>query len=176
MHFALRCISSHKAGAGRSDKKRKMIIGGVVAAAFAAVVGVAFVCMGANNVGGGIPKPPMHVHDEDEASTGIHSGSLNESGSETVRAWMMRGRPKARMGRKHASRPKFPRLNLFQRVKAVRRTTLSTSVRSIPVRRIPPAKALLPPTTTKSRLIPRTIQVATLRAASSGPATTRGRG
>ena len=26
----------------------------------------------------------MHVHDEDEASTGIHSGSLNESGSETV--------------------------------------------------------------------------------------------
>ena len=84
MHFALRCISSHKAGAGMSDTKRKMIIGGVVAAAFAAVVGVAFVCMGANNVGGGIPKPPMHVHDEDEASTGIHSGSLNESGSETV--------------------------------------------------------------------------------------------
>ena len=43
MHFALRCISSHKAGAGMSDKKRKMIIGGVVAAAFVAVVGVAFV-------------------------------------------------------------------------------------------------------------------------------------
>ena len=70
MHFALRCISSHKAGAGMSDKKRKMIIGGVVAAAFAAVVGVAFVCMGANKVGGGIPKPPKQVQDEDEASKG----------------------------------------------------------------------------------------------------------